>query len=323
MTGVEASTSPPALPRWFGPRASPDDPAVSALIGRVARGVGWADIGGGFNLNLRIDVEPPVVLRVHRPWVRRGRVAGLRRLRERLQGTQVRVARPIQISGSDVLRVADRWVELEEFVDHVQPRVDEDSYVRLFQELGRFHTALKAVWEPGPPEPLDDHRTFGQLRYSVGFTRRRLGARSEPVVQRMRRLTGELAKLRQEVELPCAPIHGDYRLGNAGELSDGSWVTLDLDFVRVRERLYDVAASLHHVAPSGELLEPRRLLDAYERTAPEPLTRDEYRWLPGALALVPLHWAATAGLVGDGIREAERAMTAAEAWWSRRAELSP
>jgi hypothetical protein len=70
-----------------------------------------------------------------------------------------------------------------------------------------------------------------------------------------------------------------------------------------------------------ESLEPRRLLDAYESTAPEPLTRDEYRWLPGALALVPLHWAATAGLVGDGIREAEGAMTAAEAWWSRRAEL--
>ena len=67
---------------------------------------------------------------------------------------------------------------------------------------------------------------------------------------------------------------------------------------------------------------PRRLLDAYESTAPEPLTRDEHRWLPGALALVPLHWAATAGLVGDGIREAESAMTAAEAWWSRRAELS-
>jgi hypothetical protein len=51
-------------------------------------------------------------------------------------------------------------------------------------------------------------------------------------------------------------------------------------------------------------------------------TRAEYRWLPEALALVPLHWAATAGLVGDGIRDAESAMTAAEAWWSRRAELS-
>jgi Ser/Thr protein kinase RdoA (MazF antagonist) len=330
MTGIEASTSPPALPRWFGPRASPDDPAVSALIDRVARGAGWADIGGGFNLSLRIDAEPPVVLRVHRPWVRHGRVAGLRRLRERLQRTQVRVARPIPISGCDLLRVADRWAELEEFIDHVQPRADEDSYVRLFEELGRVHAALKAVWEPGPPEPLDDHRTFGQLRYSVGFTRRRLGPRSEPVVHRMRQLTGELSKLRKEVELPCAPIHGDYKLGNAGELSDGSWVTFDLDFVRVRERLYDIAGSLNHVAQSGpdgvghpvESLEPRRLLDAYESTAPEPLTRDEYRWLPGALALVPLHWAATAGLVGDGIREAESAMTAAEAWWSRRAELS-
>jgi len=322
MTGIEASTSPPALPRWFGPRANPDDPDVLAVIDRVARGAGWADIGGGFNLNLRIDAEPPVLLRVHRPWVRRGRVAGLRRLRERLQATHVRVPRPIPFSGCDLVRVADRWAELEGFIDHVQPRADEASHVRLFEELGRVHTALKAVWEPSPPEPLDDHRSFGQLRYSIGFTRRRLGSRSEPVVQRMRQLTGELSKLRKEVELPRAPIHGDYKLGNVGELSDGSWVTLDLDFARVRERLYDVAASLHHIAPSGEQLEPRRLLDAYESTAPDPLSRDEYRWLPGALALVPLHWAATAGLVGDGIREAERALTAAETWWSRRAELS-
>ena len=324
MTGIEGSNVPPPLPRWFGPRASPDDPAVSALIARVAGGAGWLDIGGAFNLNVRIDAEPPVVLRVHRPWVRRGRVAGLRRLRERLQATRVRVARPIRLSGRDVLRVADRWAEIEEFIGHVQPSAGEDAYVRLFEELGLLHTALKAVWEPGPPEPLDDHGTLGQLRHSIGFTRRRLGAESEPVVRRMRQLTGELSKLRREVELPCTPIHGDYKLGNAGELSDGSWATFDLDFARVRERLYDIAASLHHVyvAQDGKLLDPQRLLEDYERTAPEPLTRDEHRWLPGALALVPLHWAATAGLVGDGIREAESAMTAAEAWWSRRAELS-
>jgi hypothetical protein len=322
MTGIESSTSPPALPRWFGPRASRDDPGVSALVNRIAWGAGWTDIGGGFNLNLRIDAEPPVLLRVHRPWVRRGRVAGLRRLRERLQRTHLRVARPIPISGCDLLRTADRWAELEEFVDHVQPRADKDSYVRLFEELGRVHTALKAVWEPAPPEPLDDHRTFGQLRHSIGFTRRRLGPRSEPIVRRMHLLTGELSKLREEVELPCAPIHGDYKFGNVGELADGSWVTFDLDFARVRERLYDVAASVHQVAPSDELHEPLRLLDAYESTASEPLTRDEHRWLPGALALVPLHWAATAGLVGAGIREAESALVAAETWWSRRAELS-
>jgi Ser/Thr protein kinase RdoA (MazF antagonist) len=234
------------------------------------------------------------------------------------------------MSGGDLLRVADRWAEIEEFIDHVRPPANEGSYVRLFEELGRFHTALRAVWEPGPPEPLDDHRTFGQLRYSVGITGRRLGSGSEPVVRRMRQLAGELSELRKEVELPCAPIHGDYKLGNLGELSDGSWATFDLDFARVRERVYDVAGSLNHIARSGpdgvgqpvELLEPRRLLDAYEGTAPEPLTPDERRWLPGALALIPLHWAATAGLVGDGTPEAENAMTAAETWWSRRAELS-
>jgi Ser/Thr protein kinase RdoA (MazF antagonist) len=312
--------SPPPLPRWFGPRASSDNPDVSALIDRVARGAEWAELGGEFNLNVRIDADPPFVLRVHRPWVRRGRVAGLRRLRERLEQTHVHVARPIRVSGSDLVRVAGRWAEFEELVDHTQPRAGEDTNVRLFEELGRFHTALKAVWEPSPPEPLDDHRTFAQLRHSIGFTRRTLGPASEPVVERMRQLTGELSTLRRSVDLPCAPIHGDYKLGNVGELPDGSWVTFDLDFARVRERMYDIAASLHHIAPSGETLDPRPLLDAYESTAPEPLRRDERRWLPGALALIPLHWAATAGLTGDGIPGAESAMAAAETWWSRRGE---
>jgi Ser/Thr protein kinase RdoA (MazF antagonist) len=243
-------------------------------------------------------------------------------LRERLQGTEIRVAPPVRLSGRDVLRVGDRWAELEEYVDHVEPPAGEGLSIRLFEELGRLHAALAAVWEPAPPEPLDDHRTLRQLQYSVGFTRRKLGHDSEPVVRRMRQLTRELSRLRKEVELPCAPIHGDFKRENVGELPDGSWATFDLDFARVRERVYDVAASLHHLDPSGASLEPRRLLDAYERTAREYLTPDERRWLPGALALIPLHWAATAGL-GGSIREAERAMTAAEAWWTRRDELTP
>src|SRR2546423_12176587 len=100
MTGIEASTSPPALPRWFGPRANPDDPAVSALIARVARGAGWADIGGELNLNVRIDAEPPGVLRVHPPWGRRGRGAGPRRPRGRPPGTAGRGPPPSRDSGS-------------------------------------------------------------------------------------------------------------------------------------------------------------------------------------------------------------------------------
>src|SRR4051794_41921791 len=121
MTGIEASTSPPALPRWFGPRASPDDPAVSGLIAGVARGAGWADIGGGFNLNVRVDAEPPVVLPGHRPWVRRGRGAGLRRLRGRLPRPPGRGAPPVRSSRCGPLGGGGRWGGTGEVLRHRQP----------------------------------------------------------------------------------------------------------------------------------------------------------------------------------------------------------
>ena len=284
MTGIEASTSPPALPRWFGPRASPDDPAVSALIARVARGAGWADIGGGFNLNLRIDAEPPVVLRVHRPWVRRGRVAGLRRLRERLQRTQVRVARPIRISGCDLLRVADRWAELEEFIDHVQPRRTRTPRPPIRGARTRSHCAQSSLGAqpartPRRPQNLRPAALLGRLHTPQARPR------SEPVVHRMRQLTGELSKLRKEVELPCAPIHGDYKWQRGGT------VRRLMGHLRPGFREGQGAAVRHRGQPapgrtSGALPEPRRLLE-HQGTAPQPLTRDEHRWLPGAAALYP------------------------------------
>jgi Ser/Thr protein kinase RdoA (MazF antagonist) len=287
-------------------------------------------MGGSFNLNLRLDAAAPVVLRVHRPWARRGRVAGLRRLRERLQRAGTRVAQPVPILGRDLARVGGRWAELEEFVPHVQPYPSQESYLRLFEELGRFHSALRATWQPDLPEPYDDARTHRQLHYWLGFTRRRLGPRAEPVVRRARLLLHELSRAGHDIELPVAPIHGDYKLGNAGQLSDGTWLTLDLDFVRIRERLLDVAASLYWASESGADVDFRELRDAYDKFAPEPITPDERRSLPAQLTLIPLHWVATAGLLDEqigitgtvGLPEAERAMDAAEAWWARREELT-
>jgi hypothetical protein len=140
------------------------------------------------------------------------------------------------------------------------------------------------------------------------------------VVRRAKLLLDELGKARRGIDLPLAPIHGDYKLGNAVQLSDGSWLNLDLDFVRIRERLYDVAASL----------DLRELCDAYDSSAPEPVTPDERRFLPAQITLIPLRWVATAGFMDErigvhgtvGLSEAERAMDAAEAWWARREKLT-
>jgi Ser/Thr protein kinase RdoA (MazF antagonist) len=314
-------TPPPPLPSWFGPRARADDPAVATLLDQVAPAGTWQDIGGDFNLNIRLDGVAPLVLRVHRPWATRGRVAGLRRLRERLQRAGIRVAQPVPILGRELARVGGRWAELEEFVPHLQPNPSQESYLRLFEELGRLHAVLRATWEPDLPQPLDDHRTNRQFHYWLGFTRRRLGAGAEPVVRRAKLLLDELGRARRGVELPRAPIHGDYKLGNAVLLSDGSWANLDLDFVRIRERLYDVASSLYWTSESGANVDLRELRDAYDSSAPEPVTPDERQFLAAMITQIPLHWVATAWIV-DSVPEAERAMDAAEAWWARREELT-
>lgn len=320
-----AAPAAPALPGWWRPRASADDPAVTALVERVAPTTPRTDLGGGFNLNLRLDFDPPAVLRVHRPWVPRWRIAGLRRLRERLRSAGSNVARPIPVLGRDVIRVGDRWAELEEFVPHRSSIPGRYVYLRLFHELGRLHCALGQAWAE-VAESLDNYpctitpqSRATQLRWWLGFTRRRLGPAAEPVVKRAGLLMEDLAAVRRGVHLPHGPIHGDYKLGNAVELTDGSWCNLDLDFVRIGERLYDVAGGLQHAFDSGESLSLSELVDAYDSTAPNPLTAVERGLLPAVLAQIPLYWVITAGLTADlleGVSEAEGAMDKAERWWS-------
>src|SRR5262249_44551039 len=211
-------------------------------------------------------------------------------LRQGPRRAVVRVPRPVPLLGRDLARAGGPWSELEEFVPHVQPPPSQESYLRLLKELGRLHAGLRATWEPNLPQPLDDHRTHRQLHYWLGFTRRRLGPGAEPVVRRAKLLLDELGKARRGVDLPRAPIHGDYKLGNALQLSDGSWANLYLDFVRIRERLYDVAGSLYWASESGTNVDLRELCDAYDSSAPEPMTPDERRFLPAMITQIPLHW---------------------------------
>ena len=100
--------------------------------------------------------------------------------------------------------------------------------------------------------------------------------------------------------------------------------------MRIRERLYDVAGSLYWASESGANVDLRELCDAYDSSAPEPVTPDERQFLPAMITQIPLHWVAAAGFMDErigvhgtvGVPEAETAMDAAEAWWARREELT-
>src|SRR5262249_23196003 len=118
---------------------------------------------------------------------------------------------------------------------------------------------------------------------------------------RAKLLLNELGKARRGVELPLAPIHGDYNLGNPVQPSAGSRLHLELDFVRIRERLYDVAGSLYFASESGASVDLRELRDAYDSSAPERVTPDERQLLPAQITPIPLHWVEAAGFMDERI----------------------
>ncbi len=81
------------------------------------------------------------------------------------------------------------------------------------------HCARNMSGEPGPPEPLDDQQHLRPSCVdSVGFTRRRLGPRREPVVHRMRQLTGD-ALQGPDRRSSCRTLRfmGTAELGDAGD----------------------------------------------------------------------------------------------------------
>lgn len=61
------------------------------------------------------------------------------------------------------------------------------------------------------------------------------------------------------------------------------------DLTRIRERLYDMAGSLYWASESGANVDLRELCNAYDSSAPEPVTPDERRLFPAQITPMPLH----------------------------------
>ena len=301
MSGAEVARGPAS-------RGQASARLFAALHDRygIRSGDGATDLGGSSNLNLLLrDGHHRYVVRVYRPWVTTARLADMQMVRRHLARGGVPGALPIPTcTGEAWLRVEDRLVEVEPYVDHDAKMDAWDRLEAGLPYLGRIHTLLRplAVSEDGRNARAANHiepddALPGTLR----------GARciqqwdASPAELELAATAEELARLVDRAErggplLPRQLVHGDYWDNNVLFRAGQVVLVTDFDFMGERARIDDLALTLYYTnstfaddpASEQRLHQLRTLVDAYDGGLDEPLSSAERAALPLALARTPL-----------------------------------
>ena len=292
------------LGRYRRPRLG--DPAVRRLLVRLdVQDATAADLGGTMSLNVAV---PSVggVLRVHAPFESGARLRELRALRAHLAGRGLSVGVPLPLDGRALRRVGDGWAELETFVDHHKPPPTWDSYVWMYEAMGRLHRHLAAATGHLRRPVVSTYGPPGSVRRWLAATEAVVGGDTEAVALAAwaGRLLRELTRLWVPAKLlPRQVVHGDIRLGNIGRAGTGDPAYLDFGFAAHRPRVHDLAYSLLWIVlrpdDSGRPEEfgwerVAELVAAYEHGAGDVLSADETTALAPYLASVALYLASVA-----------------------------
>lgn len=282
---------------------------VQRLNGRGA----VADLGGTMSLNVHL-VDRGLVLRVHRPFVDRVRLVHLHSLRAAAAGAGLAVAEPIDIDGEPFADAGNgRVAELEPYIAHTKPPPTWDSYVWMYAAMGALHRALDNFDGPLADPVVATYGTPSTLRREVRATSGAV-AHDDRAVQRARdveRLIDVLADQWIEPEsLPNRVVHGDIRLGNVAQTTDGDNAYFDFGFAARRPRIHELAYSLSWIVfrPTAdgrgedfpwEVLD--ELIAAYDDAAGERIDDIERQAIGPYLAAVPLYLAAIASHTPDPV----------------------
>ncbi len=325
----------------IGPRAEADQTLLDTVAERwqLGRVLEAYDIGGTYNLNLRVQTTTgDYVVRVHRPWVTTARLQTLQTIKKQLHAAGFPVPQPLATpAGATLLRCANRLVEVEPFMEGGNEIHSWEYYRIAFSMLGKLHDTLDAVVDRSAfVQPRASN--YGTPQMLLRWTQRTATVLHRwlptPMITQALQICAETHTLLLAMQdwwqhagsqLPQQPIHGDYRIGNV--LFDDRRVLaiLDLDFVAVRERVYDLAYSLYWMFRQLEPAHPpdawsweqaRRMLHGYNAATDRPLSPAEVRAIPLTLARVPLYWIAEAGFLPDPARAiAELADNVTAARW--------
>jgi Ser/Thr protein kinase RdoA (MazF antagonist) len=312
----------PTSPFPLGPRATTSDALVALLAQSYALGTveRVADLGGAYNLNLRLTTaRGDYVARVYRPWVTPLRLAALQRLRQELAARGIPVIPPVPTAtGEPLVRVGERVAEVEPFVPHPPAEETWERYTLLVSVLARLHAALRTCdGAPLPPPVVQNTASPDELRQWVSDAATRIAHGAHPQADAALAVCVEATRLLLKIgpwweehgrALPQQLVHGDYGTGNVLVADDRVVAVVDWDFAASHPRIFDLAYLLFWMFERLEpAIEPARrgwyrlppLLAAYNAARGQPLTPAERRALRWELARVPLYWVGEAAFLPD------------------------
>lgn len=263
-------------------------------------------------MSLNALLEPlGVVLRVHQPFVTHCRLLAIQQVRQSLanQGFIVPIALPWH--NTPVFRCGKRWAELENYLPHNRAAPNYDSYHWMFGQIGTLHRILASL-DVNVPRPLvATYAPPGTLRRWLPVTE--AAVQSDEIAVEVAHLLHDLVSRLSRQWLPASQlpqqlIHGDVRLSNVCQNSEGKTVYLDFGFLASRPRIHELAYSLafmflalHENQPPESFAWQTipQLIQVYEDTANACLTTLERKVLAPYTAAIPLYAAALAGFSND------------------------
>lgn len=316
---MKESSHPRLLEWWTDDPADPgrtslDDPDVQQLIAAISPESRANDLGGVMSLNVRLNAAG-LVLRIHQPFVSRQRLLAVQNVRRGLAKQGLVVPTPVSWNNATVFQCRNRWAELEEYIPHKRPAPTLDSYAWMFRAMGTLHRALTQLDLTVPRPLVATYAPPGSLKRWLPVTETAVQDDPEAadIAQLLRALVQQLrSQWLPATGLPTHLVHGDVRLSNVCQATDGRTAYFDFGFLAWRPRVHELAYALafmilaldgHHAPENFDWECIPWLVEEYESTADAHLTQAERRALGPYTASVPLYAAALDGFTENPVEK--------------------
>ena len=310
----------------LGPRAisSPRLIATARSAWGLGPVTGTSDLGGSYNLNLRLQTSgDSVVLRVYRPWVSADRLSATQAIRVALRDLRLPVVAPLPTSSGEMtVMVAGRLAEVEPWLPDDGGTDDRERLLAAAGLLGRLHARLRVIQPAVPIVPAPVSNDLSPRVFDDWLARTARAVAAAPRTDRTRearwacRAARTVALAMRRIPRRSGNrqlIHGDYGHENVRFTGSVATAIVDFDFLHEGDRiidLADLAFSFHWMGEFGQLDLPPAdrdwdivldLIHRHDEFSDQPLTAEEIDALPLAMAAVPLHWIAASWLLEDPV----------------------